>query len=622
LQNASNPLDVVRTEVARELARLTGLDPAFLFTALDRSSSADKGDLILAVPRLRIKNSAGRETPPGLAVRLASEFQVSNCPKVQQPVADGINIQFHLNPKTLPDLVLSTLFQQGEEYGLDPSLGQRDPLDSKAGKKTVIVEFSSPNIAKEFHLGHLRSTIIGAFLANLYEGNGYNVVRMNYLGDWGRQFGLLAVGWHRYGDADAFARDPIRELFRVYVKISRDLKPEEAAYKEAKKAGQDTAVLEAQGLLGESKAYFKRMEDGDEEALALWRQFRSLSIERYKATYARLNIEFSVYSGESEVKKETMERLLELLENRGVTEQDGGATIINFEKHGAKKLGTAILKNRFGASTYLLRDLGAAVQRAEEYQFDEMLYVVMSEQEGHLKWLFKTMELMGGPYADISKNMKHISFGKVKGMSTRNGSAVFLDDVLNDVRDFMHDVMRRNEAKYSVVSHPDRTASLLGLSAVMVQDMTGKRINNYAYDLGRMTSFEGDTGPYLQYAHARLCSVGRKAGYSHDELVNQAEFGLLVNEEGSAAHAVALLRAIARYPDMVRQAIKTLEPTTILTYLFQLAHELSSSYDHLRVVNPPEGRAVSLARAALYEAARQTLRNGMVLLGVTPVDRM
>ena len=206
-------------------------------------------------------------------------------------------------------------------------------------------------------------------------------------------------------------------------------------------------------------------------------------------------------------------------------------------------------------------------------------------------------------------------------MSTRNGSAVFLDDVLNDVRDFMHDVMRRNEAKYSVVSHPDRTASLLGLSAVMVQDMTGKRINNYAYDLGRMTSFEGDTGPYLQYAHARLCSVGRKAGYSHDELVNQAEFGLLVNEEGSAAHAVALLRAIARYPDMVRQAIKTLEPTTILTYLFQLAHELSSSYDHLRVVNPPEGRAVSLARAALYEAARQTLRNGMVLLGVTPVDR-
>ena len=181
----------------------------------------------------------------------------------------------------------------------------------------------------------------------------------------------------------------------------------------------------------------------------------------------------------------------------------------------------------------------------------------------------------------------------------------------------MHEIMRRNEVKYSQVEDPAHTAEILGISAIMVQDMAGKRINNYEFSLERMTSFEGDTGPYLQYAHARLCSIFRKVDFTHEQLAS-ADFFLLKD----SPHAINLLRELARYPDMVLQTLKTLEPTTILTYLFKLTHDLSSSYDHLRVVNPQEGPAMSLARASLYDAARQVIRNGMVLLGMTPVDRL
>jgi arginyl-tRNA synthetase len=201
------------------------------------------------------------------------------------------------------------------------------------------------------------------------------------------------------------------------------------------------------------------------------------------------------------------------------------------------------------------------------------------------------------------------------GMSTRRGNVKFLDDILDDVAETMHNVMHKNENKYAQVEEPQKVADILGISAVMVQDMSGKRINNYPFDIERMTSFEGDTGPYLQYAHARLCSIARKTGLSWAEL-RKANFSLL-----QEPHAIGLMRLMAQYPDMVNHAFKTLEPATILTYLFRLAHQLSSSYDVLQVVGAVEGQEVTLARAALYEAARQVIHNGMKLLGLNPVER-
>ncbi|KAI1736000.1 arginyl-tRNA synthetase [Xylaria scruposa] len=608
-----NPLDRFREAISDQVARILGTDAKLVFDGLDRPLTLDKGDLVLAIPRLRLKGVSHAE----LAAKVVAEFESINGARVEVPTANGQFLRFFINPNELPTTLLPFILQQQKDYGFDPQHGRRDPSRPEAGKKTIIVEFSSPNIAKKFHAGHLRSTIIGGFLSNLYERSGYNVIRMNYLGDWGRQYGLLACGWERYSDEAAFARDPISHLFDIYVRISADFAPEEEAFKAATKRGEDTSELESKGLLGQAKAYFKRMEDGDQDALQLWQRFRSLSIKKYQETYEKLNINFDVYSGESQVKKETMENAEIVLRDRGVTEFKDGASLVDFSKHGAKALQVAITRNRNGTSNYLLRDIGAAIQRYHEYHFDEMVYVVMAEQETHLQRLFKILSLMGDDYEAFSKRMKHVTYGKVRGMSTRKGNVKFLDDILADVGDFMHSLMRRNEEKYSQVTDPQRTAELLGISAIMVQDMSGKRVNNYEFDLERMTSFEGDTGPYLQYAHVRLCSIFQKVDISRDEML-AADFSVLPN----SPHAIRLLRIIAQFPDVVKQALKTLEPTTILTYLFKLAQQLSSSYEHLKVLNAPEGRDVSVARAALYEAARQTLHNGMLLLGLTPLNRM
>ena len=425
----------------------------------------------------------------------------------------------------------------------------------------------------------------------------------------------MAVGWKTFGSEELFKADPTAHLFDIYLRINALFKPEEEAYKLASKAGQDTSELEATGILGQSKAYFKKMEDGDEEALALWRRFREISIEKYKVSYSRLNIFFDEYSGESGVKESSLERVETILREKGITENDQGAVIIDFKKHEAPKLDVAIIRNRNNTTTYLLRDVGGAIQRYEQFGFDKMIYVVMSEQDVHLQRLFKILQLMGGPYAEMASKMQHVTFGKVMGMSTRKGDVKFLDDILDECGASMHEVMQRNEVKYSQVEDPDRVADVLGISAVMVQDMKGKRINNYSFDIGRMTSFEGDTGPYLQYAHARLCSVARKAGFTQKQLVN-ADFSLLTER-----HAIDLVRVMAQFPDTIGHTLKTLEPATILTYLFRLTHQLSSSYDVLRVVGAVEGSETSQARAALYEAARQVLSNGMKLLGLSPVER-
>lgn len=468
-------------------------------------------------------------------------------------------------------------------------------------------------LAREFQGGHLRSTVLGGFLSHLFAGAGWNVVRTNYLGEWGRQYGILAVAWDMFGSEDALQADPIGHLFDIYVRISALVKPEEDEFNAARKDGKDTTALEANGLLGEARSYSRRMEVGDASLLALWRRFRALSIERYKAAYTRMNVFFDEYAGESQVTPESMAKAEAVLREKGISEVERGATVLDFKKHGAPKLGVAMIRNSDGTSNYLLRDVGAAIARWDKYAFDRMIYVVMSEHNIHLQRLFKILELLG--YGAARSRMEHVNFVKVQGMLSRRGNVKFLDDILEDCGTAMHEVMRRNEAKYSMVANPQEMADTLGISAVMVQDMSGKRINDYRFDLERMTSSEGHTGPYLQHAHARLRSIAAKTPWDTEQL-HAANLALLTEP-----HAVNLVRLMAQYPDVVGQTLKTLEPATVLTYLFRLTHELSSSYDVLCVDGAKEGEEVSRARAALYEAVRQVIGNGMRVLGLTPVDR-
>ena len=547
-------------------------------------------------------------------------------------------MSFYFKPGPLAKAVVPLIRSLGTNYGKNKALGLRDPKNPE-DRKRIIVEFSSPNIAKPFHAGHLRSTIIGGFISNLYEGAGWDVTRINYLGDWGKQYGMLALGFERYGDEEALNKDPINHLFNIYVKINQEIKAEEDKIKELKAEGKEAEAAELASKSSDEQArkYFKKMTEGDEAALALWRRFRNLSITRYRETYARLNIHFDSYSGESQVSEAAMEESARKMEEMGISTESDGAKIVDFAslipgKEG-KRLERPIIRKKDGTALYLTRDISELLGRHEKYNFDQMIYVVASQQDLHLKQLFKIVELMG--YKDIAAKCQHVNFGMVLGMSTRKGTVKFLDDILRDVADKMHEVMKKNEDKYSQVENPAAVADTLGISSVMIQDMTGKRyvtllsrqarnsiwcansdgrINNYTFNMDAMTSFEGDTGPYLQYAHARLCSIERKAAIPVEELA-AADLSLL-----KEPHAVNLIRALSQWPDVLQNTLKTLEPTTVVVYLFKLTHVLSSSYEHIKIVgSEPE---LQRARMALYDAARHVIANGMRVLGLTPVERM
>ncbi|EAZ63345.1 arginyl-tRNA synthetase [Scheffersomyces stipitis CBS 6054] len=573
-----NIIDVFRNYITNELHRVSDVDQEIIFSALDSPNTLDKGDLIVPVPRLRLKGV----NPKDKAVEWSEKFEKGKF--LSEVKAEGPFLQFFFNKTLLYNLVIGDALARKTEYGALP-LGLN---------KKVIVEFSSPNIAKPFHAGHLRSTIIGGFLSNLYEKAGWNVTRINYLGDWGKQFGLLAVGFERYGSEEKLASDPINHLFEVYVKINQDITAE----------GETSPTNEA------ARLYFKKMEDGDEEALKIWKRFRELSIEKYIDTYARLNIHYDVYSGESQVPKELMKMATKIFEEKGLIHEDRGAKLIDLTKFN-KKLGKTLVEKSDGTSLYLTRDVGEAMKRYNTYKFDKMIYVIASQQDLHCAQFFEVLKQMGFEWV---KNMEHVNFGMVLGMSTRKGTVVFLDNILEETKEKMHEVMKANEAKYAQIEDPDKIADLVGISAVMIQDMQAKRINNYEFKWDRMTSFEGDTGPYLQYAHSRLSSVQRKSGYTEEDLAT-ANYDLLV--EPCAAN---LIRTLAQYPDTIKKALKTHEPSTIVTYLFNLTHIVSQCYDILWVAG--QEKELAVARLALYASAKQVLYNGMTLLGLTPVDRM
>ncbi|GAA5895205.1 hypothetical protein JCM5296_002013 [Sporobolomyces johnsonii] len=608
-------LDLFKLATAQFIHRVlpdVPLDKAFEGVESGKTGKNVMGDFVVAVPRFRLK-----EKPQEIADRLVKEFQPT--PYLASIVATGGSVSFKADTEALTRLVLSQINQQtyltpDESHdvtsrfaNLAVSGADQPPKGlsllkkngygtNKSGKgKSVVVEFSSPNIAKPFHAGHLRSTIIGAFLANLHEANGYDVLRMNYLGDWGKQFGILAVGFERYGSEEKLAEDAITHLYEVYVKINKDGETDESIHDRARE-------------------FFVKMEAGDEAAVGLWKKFRDLSIVKYKDTYARLNIYFDVYSGESQVSQASQTAALDQLQASGIVEESQGALIVDLTKY---KLEKTVVRKKDGTSVYITRDIGGAVERYDKYKFDKMIYVVASQQDLHLAQFFKVLDLMGYEW---SKTLQHVNFGMVQGMSTRKGTAVFLEDILNESKRVMHEQMQKNEAKYNAVDDPEYTSDALGITAVKIQDMSGKRINDYAFKWERMTSFEGDTGPYLQYAHVRLSSVERK---------NAPEVVLPPPAERPTAIDVSLLTEpkareivvlISTYPDVVRAALKSLEPSTICTFAFRLCHAISSAWETLIVKGQPQD--VALARLWLYVSAKDVLASAMRLLTLSPLEKM
>jgi len=404
---------------------------------------------------------------------------------------------------------------------------------------------------------------------------------------------MIASGFQKYGSKEELSKDAIKHLYDVYVKVSKDADAD------------PTVKVEAARM-------FKRMEDGDETVLANWREWRDLSISKYIEEYERLNVCFDRYTGESEVGKQWMDTAVERLDELGLISDANGAKLVDLEKW---KLGKAVLRKADGTSIYLTRDIAGAIERWEKYQFDKMIYVVASQQDLHLAQFFQILKLMKFPWAD---RLEHVNYGMVLGMSTRKGTAVFLDQIIKEAASVMHEQMKRNEEKYNSIENPEHVSQEVGITGIKIQDMAAKRINNYTFNWDRMLSFEGDTGPYLQYAHVRLTSMERK----NPELLplpppSQIDTSSLA--ESGHARDIAIL--LGSYPDVVKTALKTHEPSGVVTFAFRLAHAISSAWETLVVKGEPDLEKAR-ARLWLYVCARDVLGAAMRLLSIRPLERM
>nr|XP_023666043.1 probable arginine--tRNA ligase, mitochondrial isoform X2 [Paramormyrops kingsleyae] len=455
-------------------------------------------------------------------------------------------------------------------------------------KGRTLVEFSSPNIAKKFHAGHLRSTIIGNFISNLKEALGNDVVRINYLGDWGLQFGMLGAGFQDYGSQEELKANPLQHLFEVYVRVNAEAEKDEGVRRRA----------------GE---FFRQLESGEEEALALWRHFREISVGEYQRIYQRLGICFHEYSGESLHQKQALDVLQRLRVQGLLRTTEKGTGVVDLAAAGDPSCLATVLRSD-GTSLYITRDLAAAIDRKEAYDFDEMIYVTDKSQEGHFGQVFQILRAMGHQWAD---SCCHVPFGLVRGMKTRKGDVVFLEDVLEEAKGR---VLRNMQATRTSkeLEDPDMTAERVGVAALIVQDFRGPLESDYSFDWGRVLQTQGDTGVFLQYTHSRLCSLMRMHGSGQWGLLDPA---LLQEEQGAA-----VLKQLLRYDEALLQCSCDLQPKHLVNFLLALSHLVAVGLRTLPVKGSPP--PLAQARLRLFDSARTVLANGMRILGVTPVEKM
>lgn len=527
------------------------------------------------------------------------------------------------SPRILPRLILPYIGDRKSSYGHDSSQGLRNPTEPGQGKKKVVVEFSSPNIASDFDGHHLRSTLLGAFIANVYDAMGWDVMRLNYLGDWGKHIGLLAAGYERFGSEEKLREDRVGHLLDIYAKIEEYFKPEQDARDKAKQDGQNTADIESKGIFAKRDAFFKKMEDGDEATLALWKRFRDITIEDLNVGYERLGIRFNEFSGESQVQPVTISKVEDALKEKGVLEESDGSWVIDFVKHAGKKgLGTQVIRGRDGATRYLLRDIAAVIERDEKFGFDKMIYVVSSKQDNHFQQVFTALELMG--LSDLKDKLQHINFGAIQGLEEN-----LLCGILDQGESKMRSALTEAQGEAGIDSSAaESIANVAAISALIAQDMSGRRSHAYTFDLKKMTSFGLHSGHMLQVCRARLIALITELRTDEVE-ATEVDFTHLMDDDSAD-----LLRVMAQFPDAASSTYKSLEPHILLGYLYKTMdssllvfprpdeeegqekdEEEEASGEAQQESSPGQKKA----KLMLYQNARQVLENGMQLLGF-PID--
>ena len=516
-----------------------------------------------------------RKAPNMIAAELSEKIEAKGVISNVTPLGGYIN--FFVNKSQLAETVIKDVLTKKEKYG-----------HSNLGKdKTIVIDFSSPNIAKPFHIGHIRTTVIGNALYKIYDSQGYNTVRINHLGDYGTQFGKLIVAFKLWGNKEAVEANPIPELLKLYIQF----------HDEAEKHPE---------MEDEARVWFTKLENGDKEAKELWQWFRDESLKEFARVYDLLDIEFDSYNGES-FYSDKMDRVIDIIKDKGLLQESQGTNIVDLEEY---NMPPALITKNDGSTLYMTRDLAAALYRKENYDFEKCIYVVGSQQSLHFQQLFKVLELVGFEWA---KDMVHVPFGMVAleegTMSTRKGRVVFLEDVLKQAIEKTKETMlTKNPNALNV----DEIAKQVGVGAVVFQELSNSRIKDYTFSWSRTLSFEGETGPYVQYTHARCCAVLRKA---EEEVTTDINYELL-NDVDSAE----VLKVIASFNKTILNAMRKNEPHIITRFVLDLAQAFNKFYhDNSILVEDAELRK---ARLALVCATRQALENGLKLLGMQAPERM
>lgn len=551
-------IDLIATQVDLDKEAIAGL--------IERPKNAQMGDY--AFPAFQLAKTL-HKNPAQIAQEIAEQLSSADFTAI---TAVGPYVNFSIDHQKLISSTLNDVLAQGASYG-----------DQVLGTGNVPIDMSSPNIAKPMSMGHLRSTVIGNAIANLLKKTGYSPIKINYLGDYGTQFGKLIVAYRKWGSEEAVKKDPITNLFHYYVKFHEEAEKDPS-------------------LDDEGRAAFKKLEEGSEEEVKLWKWFREVSLEEFNRIYKVLGVEFDSYKGEAFF-NDKMQPVVDELKAKGLLTESHGAQVVEL---GEDENPALILKSD-GSSLYITRDLATAMYRMKTYNFVKSLYVVGNEQSGHFKQLKEVLKLMGYDWSD---NMQHIPFGLItqngSKLSTRKGNVVFLDQVLTDAQNLAKEQI---VAKNPGLANKDQVAHDVGVGAVIFHDLKNDRLDSFDFNLQEVVQFEGETGPYVQYTNARAQSILRKAS------AKPSAAAVELDDEW----AFSVAKALADFPATVKRAVERFEPSVIAKYALDLAKKFNKYYANVKILTTDDQLS---ARLALVQATSLVLTESLRLLGVNAPTEM
>ncbi len=559
-----------KTLVAQRLAAIIpSLEADQIFALLEKPKSSEMGDI--AFPAFSLAK-VERKAPQAIASEIAEKIDTTGFEKV---VATGPYLNFFLDKAAISADILKTVLAEKADYG-QQNIGHG---------QNVTLDMSSPNIAKPFSVGHLRSTVIADALGHIYSKLGYKAIRINHLGDWGKQFGMLIVAYKLWGDKEAIEANPIDELLKLYVRINAE--------------AEENPELDEQ-----ARQWFKKLEDGDQEAWDLWQWFRDESLVEFNRIYDKLDVSFDYFHGEA-FYNDKMDEGIQILEDKNLLQKSKGAQIVNLEKY---DLPPALIKKSDGATLYITRDMATAMYRHRTFNFAKNIYVVGQEQSHHFKQLKAVLKEMGFDWSD---DMIHVSFGLVtknkKKLSTRKGNIIRLEPTLDEAE---ARALTQIEAKNPDLENKEAVAHAVGVGAVKFYDLKSDRDNGYDFDLEAMVSFEGETGPYVQYAYARIQSILRKA-----EFVPASDTNYALND----AESWDIIKLLQDFPSIIQRAAEKYDPSIVAKYAINLAQTFNKYYAHTRILDENPERD---SRLALANATGIVLKEALRLLGVDAPEKM